>query len=205
MDDDDFLSLEPLQDCFSIVIVGDENVGKTSILTKYCHNNFSEEKKRQNTIDIYTKSTTINNRTYKLRLWDTQFNESCFKLNKQIYERADCLIFAYSVNDKDSFTNLNKWYRILADNLDLSEKQMMIVGNKIDLEDERVVGADEIKRKGEDMEMECFEVSCVTGEGMDKAFECLIKKTIKYTYKETDNSSFELHFQKKVSNGNCSG
>jgi small GTP-binding protein len=204
MDDDDYIPQEPLQDCFSIVIVGDENVGKTSILTKYCHNNFSEEKKAQNTIDIYTKSITINNRTYKLKLWDTQFNESCFKLNKQIYERADCLILAYSVNDKDSFANLNKWYRILADNMDLSEKQMMIVGNKIDLEDERVVSVNDIKRKGEDMEMECFEVSCLTGEGMDKAFECLVKKAIKNTCEEKENGSFELHFQKKVST-NCTG
>ena len=49
-----------LQDYFSIVIVGDENVGKTSILNKLCNNKFSFSKKKQKSIEIYKKTLELN-------------------------------------------------------------------------------------------------------------------------------------------------
>ena len=101
-----------LQDYFSIVIVGDENVGKTCILNKYCNNQFSFSKKKQKSLEIYKKTITINGEEIRLKLWDTQYNESYFKLNKQIYERADCIIYACSLNNKDSFINIDSWYQI---------------------------------------------------------------------------------------------
>ena len=48
-----------LQDYFSIVIVGDENVGKTSILNKFCNNKFSFSKKKQKSIEIYKKTLEL--------------------------------------------------------------------------------------------------------------------------------------------------
>ena len=200
MSSDNSSSLEHIHDCFSVVIVGDCNVGKTSILSKYCNNVFSEQKQANKAIDIYTKTIRIKDKIYKLKLWDILYNESNFKLNQQIYERTDCVVFAYSVNDKESFANINKWYNILAESLDLSEKQMMIIGNKIDLEDERVVGVDEVRRKAEHMQMEYYEVSCLTGEGMNQAFECLVNKAINNTYKD---NLLELKTHTNASSGNC--
>ena len=152
-----------LQDYFSIVIVGDENVGKTSILNKFCNNKFSFSKKKQKSIEIYKKTLELNGTEFRLKLWDTQYNESYFKLNKQIYERADCIIFTCSINNKDSFTNLGNWYQNLSENIDLSNKQMMILANKCDLDDERVVGNDEIRQKAEEMEIPFFEISALHG------------------------------------------
>ena len=176
-----------LQDYFSIVIVGDENVGKTSILNKFCNNKFSFSKKKQKSIEIYKKTLELNGTEFRLKLWDTQYNESYFKLNKQIYERADCIIFTCSINNKDSFTNLGNWYQNLSENIDLSNK----LANKCDLVDERVVGNDEIRQKAEEMEIPFFEISALNGSGLDEAFNSLISKVVNNTYKNEDKQELK--------------
>lgn len=189
-----------LQDYFSIVIVGDENVGKTSILDKFCNNKFSFSKKKQKSIEIYKKTLELNGTEFRLKLWDTQYNESYFKLNKQIYERADCIIFTCSINNKDSFTNLGNWYQNLSENIDLSSKQMMILANKSDLDDEREVGNDEIRQKAEEMDIPFFEISALNGSGIDEAFNSLVSKVVSNTYKNEDKQEL-----KPDDNNNSSG
>ena len=191
-----------LQDYFSIVIVGDENVGKTCILNKYCNNQFSFSKKKQKSLEIYKKTITINGEEIRLKLWDTQYNESYFKLNKQIYERADCIIYACSLNNKDSFINIDSWYQILADNIDLSNKQMMILVNKSDLEEERVVSKEEIKQKADSFDMSYYEVSALNGNGLEDAFKTILTKVVSSTYSKTGDTQ-ELNQDENTNSSNC--
>ena len=192
---------ESLQDYFSIVMVGDENVGKTSILSKYCNNKFPLTKKKHKSLDIYKKSLEYNGNEFRLKLWDTQYNESNFKLNRHIYERADCIIFVCAINNKDSFTNLDNWYQILSENIDMTNKQMMIIANKSDLDDDRVVGNDEIRQKAEEIDVPFFEVSAMDGSGLQEAFDSMIKRVVSNAYK---GESKELKLdENNNSSGNC--
>ena len=191
-----------LQDYFSIVIVGDENVGKTCILNKYCNNQFSFSKKKQKSLEIYKKTITINGEEIRLKLWDTQYNESYFKLNKQIYERADCIIYACSLNNKDSFINIDSWYQILTDNIDLSNKQMMILVNKSDLEEERVVSKEEIKQKADSFDMSYYEVSALNGNGLEDAFKTILTKVVSSTYSKTGDTQ-EVKQDENTNSLNC--
>ena len=192
---------ESLQDYFSIVMVGDENVGKTSILSKYCNNKFPLTKKKHKSLDIYKKSLEYNGNEFRLKLWDTQYNESNFKLNRQIYARADCIIFVCAINNKDSFTNLDNWYQILSENIDMTNKQMMIIANKSDLDDDRVVGNDEIRQKAEEIDVPFFEVSAMDGSGLQEAFDSMIKRVVSNAYK---GESKELKLdENNNSSGNC--
>lgn len=190
-----------LQDYFSIVIVGDENVGKTCILNKYCNNQFSFSKKKQKSLEIYKKTITINGEEIRLKLWDTQYNESYFKLNKQIYERADCIIYACSLNNKDSFANIDSWYQILSDNIELSNKQMMILVNKCDLEEERAVSKEEMKQKADSLDMTYYEVSALNGNGLENAFKAILTKVVS-TYSKTGDSQ-ELKQDENTNSSNC--
>lgn len=190
-----------LQDYFSIVIVGDENVGKTCILNKYCNNQFSFSKKKQKSLEIYKKTITINGEEIRLKLWDTQYNESYFKLNKQIYERADCIIYACSLNNKDSFVNIDSWYQILSDNIDLSNKQMMILVNKCDLEEERAVSKEEMKQKADSLDMTYYEVSALNGNGLENAFKSILTKVVS-TYSKTGDTQ-ELKQDENTNSSNC--
>lgn len=190
-----------LQDYFSIVIVGDENVGKTCILNKYCNNQFSFSKKKQKSLEIYKKTITINGEEIRLKLWDTQYNESYFKLNKQIYERADCIIYACSLNNKDSFVNIDSWYQILSDNIDLSYKQMMILVNKCDLEEERAVSKEEMKQKADSLDMTYYEVSALNGNGLEDAFKAILTKVVS-TYSKTGDTQ-ELKQDENTNSSNC--
>ena len=190
-----------LQDYFSIVIVGDENVGKTCILNKYCNNQFSFSKKKQKSLEIYKKTITINGEEIRLKLWDTQYNESYFKLNKQIYERADCIIYACSLNNKDSFVNIDSWYQILSDNIELSNKQMMILVNKCDLEEERAVSKEEMEQKADSLDMTYYEVSALNGNGLEDAFKAILTKVVS-TYSKTGDTQ-ELKQDENTNSSNC--
>ena len=171
-----------VQDYFNIVLIGDENVGKTCILDRYCNNKFSFTKKKQKSIEIYKKQLELNDTVYKLKLWDTQFNDSYFKLNKQIYDRADCIILVCAVNNRDSFTDLNTWYQTLCDNIDTSNKNLVIIANKNDLEEERVVGVDEIRQKAEELGMDFYEMSALENQNVEDSFESIIEKVVTTTY-----------------------
>ena len=56
---------------------------------------------------------------------------------------------------------------------------MILIGNKCDLEDETQVGLDEIVKKNEELKIECFETSLITGEGIEESFETLFTKFLK--------------------------
>ena len=137
-----------------------------------------------------------------MKLWDTQYNESYFKLNKQIYERADCIIYACSLNNKDSFINIDSWYQILTDNIDLSNKQMMILVNKSDLEEERAVSKEEIKQKADSFDMSYYEVSALNGNGLEDAFKTILTKVVSNTYSKTGDTQ-ELKQDENTNSSNC--
>ena len=182
----------PCLDYFSIVIIGDSNVGKTSILNKYCNNSFSFSKKKHKTIDTFKKTITLGNKEFSLKLWDTHFQESDFESNKQIYERADCLVFVCSYDIKDSLLNLSKWYQQYNDNVDISNKQMMIFVNKNDLDDdEREFNSDDVKEKSKEMGIKMVEVSSLEGDGIEEAFNGIIKTLVEKMYEGGDNKTKE--------------
>ncbi|MCQ2816141.1 MAG: GTP-binding protein [archaeon] len=174
---------------FSIVILGDEGVGKTSILDRYCNSKFSFTQSKHKTAEVFKKNIQIKDKEYLIKLWDSHCNE---KLNKQIYKKADCIIIVCSVLSRDSYDNIDNWIQLVSDNTDIANKMMVLMANKIDIEEERVVNSEEINQKGGYYQMDTFEVSAMESTGIDESFEKIIEKIIININKEGGKKGTEL-------------
>ena len=170
-------------DKFNVMIIGDDKVGKTSILKKFGNINEEEESKFTR-VENYNKEFKYKDEIYLFRLWDTVSKDKFNSISKAFYQKADCIILICAINDRESFLNINKWVDNIKNNIELENIEMILIGNKCDLEDERQVGLDEIVKKGEDFKIESFETSAKSGEGVEDAFETLFTKVLKKVYQK---------------------
>ena len=133
-------------DKFNVMIIGDDKVGKTSILKKFGNINEEEESKFTR-VENYNKEFKYKDEIYLFRLWDTVSKDKFNSISKAFYQKADCIILICAINDRESFLNINKWVDNIKNNIELENIEMILIGNKCDLEDERQVGLDEIVKK----------------------------------------------------------
>jgi len=164
---------EKIQDYFNILLIGDSNVGKTSILERYCNNRFLTYKFNNTLSQIYKKFINQNTLYIGLKFWDINFNEKFFKLYKTIYERTDIIIFICSFDNRKSLDNINIWYQNLLNNIDLSSKLMVLFANKNDL-DKKEFNSDNLIFKADSLKLKCFEMSAKNNINIQESFDKLI-------------------------------
>ena len=182
-----------VKDYFNIVLIGDPSVGKTSILKKYINNAFELELKNEKIVEIYTKKISFNSNSYKLKFWDiTKFigNNDISKLD--MFYNCDGIIFVSSYDNKSSLENLNIWYQLLIEYIDLSLREMIWLINKKDLNEGKVLTEEQIEKKSKDLQLDYYEVSAKTGENIACGIKRIIKKLIK---RSNDNDNEDLSFE----------
>lgn len=196
-------SLPAIADKFNVMIIGDDNVGKTSILERYGTGIFQTEHKKTHGIRDYNKEYTLNEKVYLFKLWDTAGQEKFIKSSKAFYKKADCIMIVCAINNKESFTNVTKWIKNIDENSEINSIHIILISNKCDLEDERQVGLDEIRQKAEELQIEYYETSALTGYGIDDSFQAIFKKAINEVYKndvkDIDSKDKELEKEEDTS------
>ena len=144
-------SIPSYNDKFNIMIIGDDNVGKTSILDKFCNGSFKPTFQSSKEIEYHNKEYSYEGNIFLFKLWDTVSHNKFEKISKAFYEKSDCIIIVSSINNRESFLNISKWVKNIAENIDIGAIPLVILSNKVDLEDERQVGLDEIHQKAEEL------------------------------------------------------
>jgi Ras-related protein Rab-1A len=95
---------------FSIIIIGDQAVGKTSLMVKFAENQFKGDYKPTIGIDFKVKKIKVNDNTVvKLQVWDTAGQERFRTISQTYYQRADGVILAYDCSNSQSHENLTHW------------------------------------------------------------------------------------------------
>ena len=126
-----------------ILIIGDSNVGKTSILLQYTSNFFQETHIATIGVEFKLKEIMLDNIEYKLNIWDTAGQERFKAITKSFFKAADGIVFVYDVTNKPSFENIKNWIKDAESKA--NDFKIIIVGNKIDLNDSREVSFEEGK------------------------------------------------------------
>ena len=155
--------------CLKILLIGDSFVGKTSLLLKYCDGQFPEA--HMATIGVEFKEKIIDVGKWKIRLqiWDTSGQERFRSITQNFYRNADGIIFVYDITNRESFSHIKDW--LMDSQVEDSDIKRMLVGNKIDLEDKRVIDTEKMNTFAEGKKMKCFETSAKTGENVDTIFK----------------------------------
>ena len=150
-----------------IIMIGESGVGKTSLIKRYTNNIFNSNHLETIGIEFYNREERINNQIIQIKIWDTAGQEIFHSLTKNFYRKADGIIIVYDITNKESFEKVQDWVKSVYDNSDnYKEIQMIIVGNKIDLEEKREVSKEEGLKIGKYFEIDFFEASAKNSEGV---------------------------------------
>lgn len=187
------------------LILGDITVGKTTLLLKYIDNFTPEIYISTLGVDYKTKNIVFNGIKVSLQIWDTAGQERYKVITKSFVKGTDGIIFMYDITQKESFINIKKWIEE-TEGENPGEVKKIIVGNKIDKEEDRQV-TDEMKEKlSKEVDIDLIEVSAKKGIDVDKVFDILVEKILgnmtteqilkKYGRSWTE-SSFSSHAARK--------
>ena len=152
------------------IIIGDSAVGKSNLLLRFAQNDFKSEYQLTIGVEFGAKNIDINNKKYRLQIWDTAGQENYRSITRAYYKNSVCAILVYDITNRDSFEHISNW---IEDCLSQSPKTvfMVLVGNKSDLNEQRKVSLEEGQQMAKNNNMMFFETSAKSGANVDKIFE----------------------------------
>src|SRR6056300_541618 len=125
-------------------MIGDAAVGKSSMLIRFTDDAFDEHIQSTIGVDFKVKHLELNNKRIKLTVWDTAGQERFRTLTSSYYRGAQGVVFVYDIASKESFESVEKvWQKEVDLYSTIPDAIKIVVGNKIDKEDERKVTKDE--------------------------------------------------------------
>ena len=183
-DDDDF---EENERRINIMILGNSKVGKTCFILRYTDNIFQEVYLSTIGIDFKTKTETVNNKQYKIYLYDTTGQEKYKSIALNIIKNAQGIILMYDITDRESFESIPEWIKSIKDAKG-SNFPMILLGNKLDKEDVRVIKEKEGKELADEYNIKFFETSNKTGINIQEAGMALVNEILKINNLENRES-----------------
>jgi len=148
--------------------------------------------------EFITKYYTIEDEIIQVHLWDTAGQDKYMSISDHYYKKASGSVILFDLTSRESFKNLSKWIE------DLSQKgeesvEMVIVGNKSDLVEERVVTEKEARIFADDLSATYMESSSLTKDNIKEVFETIVSSTI------TSIKDFEARSMSNISRKNTIG
>lgn len=160
-----------------IVLLGDVAVGKTAIASRFCKNTFIEH--HLNTIGgayLLQKVVLGNGAIVKLHVWDTSGQERFRAMTNLYYRDAQVAILTYDITQKESFNNLSYWTEQLDYKVKNENMIICLAGNKVDMENQRVVSKAEANDFAQSNNMIFYETSAKTGQNINELFNAIANK-----------------------------
>ncbi|TFG00901.1 MAG: GTP-binding protein [Promethearchaeota archaeon] len=177
-----------------IILTGDPQVGKTSLLSRYCDDKFPDNYnptvganfliKEVDLTDIISQldldnelKREVGKKGFKIYFWDIGGQHDKLFQNEYYFQDAVGAIIVFDLINKESFDHLDFWIDKIK-SLTGNDVPFIIVGNKTDLSEERKIALNTIEEKAEKHGVEYFETSAKKDENVRKAFESLAIKVL---------------------------
>ena len=174
---------------FKIVLLGDSNVGKSNILSKYLHNEFKQDSKSTVGVEFGSKTFEINEKTtIKAQIWDTAGQERYRSITNSYYKGAKGAFIVYDITKKSSFDNVDSWLNDLKLNND-ENINIILIGNKTDLEEKREISIENGEKKAINNKIGFIETSAKNGNNIEKVFDVMIKNIYEKNKEEIENKN----------------
>ena len=155
---------------FKIIVIGNSGVGKTCITNQGVKNEFTNKYQPTIGMEIFSLCVKLDNKIIRLQIWDTCGQEIYRSLITNFYRSSSLAIIVYSIIERESFADLDLWIKELKINSSPDTK-LILVGNKLDLEERREIKYEEGKKFAEDYGfIDFFETSALTGENIKNMF-----------------------------------
>lgn len=130
------------ENLIKLLILGDVSVGKSNFLFRFIDNQFIDNHLPTVGFDYKSQIITLPDKTVvKLQIWDTVGQEKFMAINKSLLAKVHGIILIYDITDQDSFDHINNWITIIKEANE--NASLILVANKCDIEDKRVISEDE--------------------------------------------------------------
>jgi len=158
---------------FKLLIIGNSSVGKTSFLFRYADDSFTSAFVSTVGIDFKVKTVFRQDKRVKLQIWDTAGQERYRTITTAYYRGAMGFILMYDVTNEESFSSVHDWCTQIK-TYSWDNAQVILVGNKCDMEDERVISFERGKQLADSLGLEFFETSAKENINVRAVFERLV-------------------------------
>ena len=168
--------------CFKIVVLGDSQVGKTSLLDKFTKKSFDEDYGKTFGVKVSMFDNEIDSNLVKLGFWDIAGDGKYHFLLPGFLKKSNAAILVFSLEEnelgKESFNHIPKWHREVLKNC--GEIPIYIFANKVDLVDENKLDESNIKQLVEESNFKGYYLtSAITGSNGIKIFKCISEELFK--------------------------
>lgn len=165
---------------FKLLLIGDSGVGKSCILFRFSDDAFNATFISTIGIDFKIKTIELKGKKVKLQIWDTAGQERFHTITTSYYRGAMGIMLVYDITNAKSFDNIAKWLRTIQEHAN-SDVEKMILGNKCDMEDKRVISKERGDAMARENGVKFMETSAKTNVNIERAFlefsESILDKT----------------------------
>ena len=162
-----------------VVLLGESGVGKTSIISRYVTGSFDEKCESTNGASYSRKQVKLPKikKEILFDIWDPAGQERFHSITKNIYRNAHGVLFVYDITNRESFNNIKNWIRDLQ-NVG-NDVRAAILGNKLDLESNRVIKHEEIEEICREYNMPFLETSARENINVNEGFDLIVNELFK--------------------------
>ena len=176
---------------FKLLLIGDSGVGKSCLLLRFADDTYTDSYISTIGVDFKIRTLELESKVIKLQIWDTAGQERFRTITSSYYRGAHGIIVVYDATDRQSFDNLKTWLgeiqRYANDKVNI-----LLVGNKCDLKDKKVVSKEEAEKFAQEHNLELLETSAKEAINVEQAFVKMaenIKKRMKENPAKTAENS----------------
>ncbi|XP_076340789.1 ras-related protein Rab-35-like isoform X1 [Tachypleus tridentatus] len=162
---------------FKLLIIGDSGVGKSSLLLRFADNTFSGNYITTIGVDFKIRTIEVDGERVKLQIWDTAGQERFRTITSTYYRGTHGVIVVYDVTNGESFANVKRWLHEIDQNCDVVNR--ILVGNKNDDPERKVVLTEDAQRFADQMEIQLFETSAKENVNVEEMFSAITKMVLK--------------------------
>ncbi|KAI9273063.1 putative GTP-binding protein ypt1 [Phascolomyces articulosus] len=160
---------------FKLLLIGDSGVGKSCLLLRFADDTYTESYISTIGVDFKIRTIELEGKTVKLQIWDTAGQERFRTITSSYYRGAHGIIVVYDVTDQDSFNNIQMWLREI-ERYAAEGVSKLLVGNKNDLTDKKVVDYTAAKEFSESSSIPFLETSAKDSSNVEQAFLTMAKQ-----------------------------
>ena len=152
-----------------VIVAGDENVGKTSLIRQYCEGKFETSRVATIGVDFQTHTVQLPTGKVKLSIWDMAGQPRFRPVRHGLYRGARATALVYDVTNPESLAHLQDWLQEVLESV--NPHPFIVVGNKIDLVESHE--PNDAQSFAASIHAPYLETSALTGDGVSKLFTTL--------------------------------
>ncbi|MBY9012088.1 MAG: GTP-binding protein [Candidatus Lokiarchaeota archaeon] len=161
---------------FKFVLVGSHEVGKTSLIRQFVERKFSSDYRATIGLNIFAHNFDFQGNELNVQLWDIGAQQYFKRFRRIYYNGAEAAFIVYDITNRKSFEEVKDWFKELNELIDETDIPIILVGNKEDLAEQRVVSTAEGETLAKSLSengIEYIETSALTGNNVKDAFELI--------------------------------